>query len=71
MMNTASTSSGPPAIPLNQQNDTIVQIVSPPVPPPFPGPPKPNLPRSDLLDGNLSTRINFVCSVRSLKVPAK
>ncbi|MFS7937976.1 hypothetical protein Hanom_Chr05g00434151 [Helianthus anomalus] len=52
-MNTASTSSGPPAIPLNQQNDTIVQIVSPP---PFPGPPKPNLPRSDLLDGNLSTR---------------
>ncbi|XP_022038398.2 uncharacterized protein LOC110941090 isoform X5 [Helianthus annuus] len=36
-MNTASTSSGPPAIPLNQQNDTIVQIVSPvPVPPPLP-----------------------------------
>ncbi|KAF5815649.1 hypothetical protein HanXRQr2_Chr03g0125371 [Helianthus annuus] len=33
-MNTASTSSGPPAIPLyhnHQQNDTIVQIVSPPV----------------------------------------
>ncbi|KAM0041958.1 hypothetical protein Hdeb2414_s0011g00372471 [Helianthus debilis subsp. tardiflorus] len=50
MMNTASTSSGPPAIPLNQQNNTIVQIVSPPVPPPLPEPPKLNLPRSDLLD---------------------
>ncbi|KAJ0584722.1 putative ankyrin repeat-containing domain-containing protein [Helianthus annuus] len=52
-MNTASTSSGPPAIPLNQQNDTIVQIVSPPVPPPFPEPPKPNLHRSYLPPPNL------------------
>ncbi|KAJ0789348.1 putative ankyrin repeat-containing domain-containing protein [Helianthus annuus] len=40
-MKTAGTSSGP-ANPLNQQNDTIVQIISPP---------GPNLPRSDLLDG--------------------
>ncbi|KAJ0789343.1 putative ankyrin repeat-containing domain-containing protein [Helianthus annuus] len=64
-MNTASTSSGPPAIPLNQQNDTIVQIVSPPVPPPLPprwNPPrpyllrdgKPNLPRSALLNDRWS-----------------
>ncbi|MFS7937961.1 putative ankyrin repeat-containing domain-containing protein [Helianthus anomalus] len=48
-MNTASTSSGPPAIPLNQQNHTTVEIVPPPMPPPFPVPW--NLPRSDLLDG--------------------
>ncbi|KAM0041957.1 putative ankyrin repeat-containing domain-containing protein [Helianthus debilis subsp. tardiflorus] len=64
-MNTASTSSGPPAIPLNQQNDTIVQIVSPLVPPPLPprwNPPrpyllrdgKPNLPGSALLNDRWS-----------------